>query len=335
MRLYTSNSLQQLRAKSKGQLTPGIPSKIYIDLTRDCNLHCVMCRETPGRTGRTMEIDLFKRIVDETCHGVTSYSLFDWGEPLLVKDFRERLVYLFNHKRTEALIDISTNGMLMDEETSKFLIEHDVEVTVSFDGANKRTFERIRRGANYELICRHLKMISGIAAKMASYRAPGIYIAIQEDNWNELLEIVERIHSLGVRRIGMGPVVAPQEYSVKPTRHVLDNITRAINYAEENGMAVDVFPTRMGEYVWDGNTYIDASRFYIDENCDAPLTCTSIGWDGDVFLCCNEGEFVENLKDRSFVDIWMGDRYQELRERVNTKEAMPQKCKTCSWVNRY
>jgi len=294
-----------------------------------------MCRETPGRTGRTMDISLFKRIIDETCHGVTSYSLFNWGEPLLVKDFRERLIYLYNQKRSEALIDISTNGMLMDEETSKFLIEHDVEVTVSFDGANKDTFERIRRGANYDLICRHLKTICRIAAKMAPHRAPGIYITIQRDNWNELFEIVETVRALGVRRIGMGPVVTPKEYTVKPTKDVLSNITRAIDHAEKSGMVVDVFPTRMGEYVWDGNSYVDANRFYIDENCDAPLTCASIGWDGDVFLCCNEGELVDNLRNKSFSDIWMGDKYQELRERVNTREAMPQKCKTCPWVNRY
>lgn len=335
MRLYTNNSLQQLRAKSKAQLTPGIPSKIYIDLTRDCNLHCVMCRERPGRTGRTMDIDLFKRIVDETRHGVSSYSLFNWGESLLVKDFRERLVYLSNHKRADAVIDISTNGMLMDENTSKFLIEHNVEVTVSFDGANKDTFEEIRRGANYDLICRHLEIICKIAAKMAPYRAPGIYITIQRDNWNELFEIVERARNLGVKRIGMGSVVTPAEYSVKPTKDVLGNITRAINYAEKNAILVDIFPTRMGDYVWDGNCYVDANRFYVDENCDAPLTCASISWDGDVFLCCNEGELVDNLKDRSFADIWMGDKYKELRERVNIKETMSRKCKTCPWVNRY
>ena len=127
MRLYTNNSLQQSRAKSRAQLTPGIPSKVYIDLTRDCNLYCVMCCEIPGRTGRTRDIDLFKKIVDETRNGVSSYSLFNWGELLLLKDFPERLTYLSNHKRAGALIDISTNGMLMNEETSKFLIEHDVD----------------------------------------------------------------------------------------------------------------------------------------------------------------------------------------------------------------
>lgn len=335
MGLYTDNSLQQLRAKSKAQLTPGVPSKIYIDLTQDCNLHCVMCREAPGRTGRTMDISLFKRIVNETRDGVTSYSLFNWGEPLLVKDFRERLIYLFNHKRAEVLIDISTNGMLMDEETSKLLIEHDVEVTVSFDGANKDTFEKIRRGANYDLICRHLKMISKIAAKMPAYRAPGIHITIQRDNWSELFEVVEAVRNLGARGIGMGPVVTPAEYRVKPTKDVLGNIARAINYAEKNGMVVDIFPTRMGEYVWEGDCYVDANRFYIDENCDAPLTCTSIGWDGDVFLCCNVGELVDNLRDKSFADIWRGDKYRELRERVNNGETMPQKCRTCPCVNRY
>lgn len=61
----------------------------------------------------------------------------------------------------------------------------------------------------------------------------------------------------------------------------------------------------------------------------------SISWNGDVLLCCNVGELVGNMKGISFNEVWMGERYQELREKVNNDEKMPDKCRNCPWVNRY
>lgn len=101
MRLYTSNSLQQLKTHAGAQVRPDIPQKLYLDITEDCNMYCIMCREKLETRGQVMDMVLYKRIVDETCKGVTSYSLYNWGESLLVKDFRERLIYLANRKRIQ------------------------------------------------------------------------------------------------------------------------------------------------------------------------------------------------------------------------------------------
>ena len=282
-----------------------------------------------------MDLGLYKRIVDETCEGVTSYSLFNWGESLLLKDFKERLIYLANHKRSNALIDLSTNGILLNEDTGRFLLDYDVEIVVSFDGADKETFENIRRGGDFTKICSNLEQIARLASNINPYRAPGIYISIQKDNWRQLIDIVKLVHKLGVKKIGMGPVTNPIQYRVEPCQDLLENIAQSINYAESLGMIVDLFPTKLGNYVWDGDKYVEDSRFYVEKNCDAPLTCATIAWNGDVFLCCNVGEFVENIGNKSFSEIWLGNRYNELRENVNNEEKMPQKCRHCSWVNRY
>ena len=61
-----------------------------------------------------MNFDLLKRIVDETCTGVTSYSLVGSGESLLVSDFKERLTYISKRKLANAVIDLVTNGMFVN-----------------------------------------------------------------------------------------------------------------------------------------------------------------------------------------------------------------------------
>ena len=102
-----------MQAFKMGQISLKYPQKLYIDLTQDCNMYCIICRDKLAVTGKVMDIDLFKRIVDETASFVSSYSLFNWGEPLIVKDFRERVIYLTSKKDKNAAIDISTKWALV------------------------------------------------------------------------------------------------------------------------------------------------------------------------------------------------------------------------------
>lgn len=337
MMQYTSNSLQQLTSKMPAQITNKLPMKVYLDLTEDCNFVCVMCRDEIINEGRIMKKELFKRLVDETCEGATSYSIFNWVESLILKDIKERIDYLISKKRPEALIDISTNGSLLNEDMSKFLLERNIEVTVSFDGANKETFEKLRKGGNFEHICANLKKASEIAKNknISKDRKPGIYTSIQKENWKEITDIVKLAKELGVERIAMGPVVGPEEFRAEVTREFIDEISQAINYARENDIFVDMYPTKLENYVWNGDKYVNADNYQIDKNCNAPITTVSIKWNGEVYLCCNVGEFVEEVTNKSFSEIWNGDKYNELRVNVNREGKMPRMCLRCPWVNRY
>lgn len=333
MRLYTSNMLQQAQISKIGaQITLDIPSKIYLDMTPDCNLYCIMCRESIENSGRIMPLDMLKRIVDETYKGVSSYSMFNSGESLLLKDFRKRVEYIAKHKRTNTSIDLSTNGMLLEEEISKFLINNDVEVCVSFDGSKAEIFENIRRGSNFKLICQNLERIATYASKMNPFRAPGIGITIQKQNWVDLVNIIAMANCLGVRRVSMWPVFSSEQ--LHTNKDLVNMIARAIHFADKKGMAVDLYPTRLENYIWDGDSYVSTDNFLIDDKCNAPLTCTGINWDGDVYLCCNYGAKVENMNNKSFQEIWRGSNYERFRLQVNNND-MPTRCKHCFWVNRY
>jgi MoaA/NifB/PqqE/SkfB family radical SAM enzyme len=61
LRLYTGNMLQQTQISKIGaQVSLDFPSKIYLDMTPDCNLHCIMCRDSIENSGRIMEFELLK-----------------------------------------------------------------------------------------------------------------------------------------------------------------------------------------------------------------------------------------------------------------------------------
>lgn len=297
-------------------------------------MYCIMCRDKLAISGKTMDFDMFRRIVDETSDYVSSYSLFNWGEPLLVKDFRERVLYLVDKKRSDASIDISTNGVLLNEEMIDFLSANDIIVCVSFDGATAETFEKIRRGGRFNHICKNIEnLVSAYDSKPILY-APGIYTSIQKDNWNQLLDIAILANEMKVKRMGFGLVAAPLKYAAETTKELRNIIEKTKKYLDNMDMLNDIYPTKVGEYLWDGNEYCHEKEYLVDKSCNAPFVSASIAYNGDVFLCCNVGEYVDNISNKTFYDIWTGDDYERLRTAVNDDKTMPGKCVKCPWFNR-
>ena len=334
MKHYLQNSYMQVQADINSASSLFCPEKIYLDITEDCNLRCPMCRSEICADGKTMPMKLFKRLVDETSPYCKSYALFIWGEPLVLSDFRERVQYVHANKRSDCNIEISTNGMLLTDDMIRFLRQYEVRVIVSFDGANKSTFEKIRAGANFERVCKNAETLNRAYEDAPLDIAPATYTSVQKDNCSELNEIVENVNALGFRRIGFGLVAAPIEYAPCLNERLCRKLQSAYHSAEQNGMFVELYPTRVGEYVYWGEQYVLAEDFVIRARCDVPLSNAVIRYDGEVCLCCNFGEAVGDVTDRSFLDIWQSSRYNELREAVNSQETMPNGCRNCWWVNR-
>jgi len=334
MQFYTNNSFAQMQACLSAQVSLKFPQKLYLDLTQDCNLSCKMCRDEIQIAGKVMPYDLFCKIVDETAPYITSYSLFNWGESLILKDFRERVSYICSKKRADCNIDISTNGTLLSNDMITFLRSRNIIVTVSFDGADKTTFENIRRGANFEKVCENIKNLTSAYSDVPVERAPEIYVSIQKDNQKQLLNITKLAHSLGVRRIGYGLVTAPVEYAAETTDDLRFKIEQAIKFINNNEMLNSLYPTKVGDYLWWGDKYVHKNNFIVDTNCNAPFINASVAYNGDVYLCCNYGELAGTIKTKSFAEVWQSERYDKLRTAVNSSMDMPKFCTTCAWFNR-
>lgn len=334
MKYYLDNSYAFLQGTGDCGNNYLCPQKLYLDITEDCNLFCKMCRDNMSICGKTMSIDLFKRIIEETSPYVRSYSLFNWGEPLLVKDFKDRVIFVNQHKRNDCNVDISTNGMLLSDKMIDFLFNERVSITISVDSAYKNTFENIRCGANFENVMKNAEKVALKYRDFPVQYSPEFYISIQKENQNSVLEIVKLAHSLGIRRIGCGLVTQPDKYSANQDEKLCSGLERAYNYIKEQGMFLSVYPTKIGAYVFYGEKYYKASDFLVSTACNAPFVSATIAYNGDVFLYCNIGDCVGNVSDSSFLELWQGQRYNMLRQAVNDEQNMPKICKKCFWFNR-
>ena len=310
------------------------PQKLYLDLTENCNLWCRMCRDKRCVGGGEMDAGLYRRIVDDAAPYVRSWSLFNWGESLLLNDFAQRLEYLCARKRPDALVELSTNGMLLSDDNIALLRRHEVMVTVSIDSADKKTFEYIRRGGDFERITANSRWLAAAYEGVAARLSPAFYIAVQKDNQNELAAIAELARECGIRRLGCGLVTAPAEYAARVGAPLCAELEKLFNRAAGYGMFIDMLPTKVGGFVLDGGAYRDQNEYVIDTNCAAPQCDATVASNGDVYLCCNAGELVGNIGAGSFLQLWQSERYAQLRRAVNDSLQMPQRCRQCAWANR-
>lgn len=112
-------------------------------VTNDCNLRCTYCFAKGGRVDRSrMSPDVARRSLDFLFSGLGKRSRcevdFFGGEPLLVFDVVKDAI-LYGEKKAQAggktvKFTLTTNGILLDDEIVRFLLDHHVSVILSADG---------------------------------------------------------------------------------------------------------------------------------------------------------------------------------------------------------
>ncbi len=127
----------------------GLPVEYIVETTAKCNLYCPMCpRETHKQPKEDMTDEIFNRLVEESGKTAEHMMLIGLGEPFMDRKIFDRIEYCERHKISTLL---STNGTFLDDKLAARLLESPLEhITLSFDGATKRSYEHYRKGAKFE-----------------------------------------------------------------------------------------------------------------------------------------------------------------------------------------
>ncbi|MDA3972321.1 MAG: radical SAM/SPASM domain-containing protein [Desulfobulbaceae bacterium] len=145
------------------------PNTVQIETTNGCNSKCIICpHSTMDRPITTMGDDLFKKVIDECvkfkCGNV---HLHNFGEPFLDRNIIERIKYA--KASGLAKVKIFSNGSLITEKLVVQIIESGLdEIKISFDGANKEEFEKIRYPLKFNVVVNNIKNLVAMRDKMQS-----------------------------------------------------------------------------------------------------------------------------------------------------------------------
>lgn len=204
------------------ELAASFPLHLDIEATTRCNLKCTMCPRTEivaeGGYWKLEDFDFndYTRIVDDFVSlGGKSIKYNFLGEPLLNKRLPDMIAYASDLGLVD--IAINTNLTVLTPYISEQIIKAGLtRLLVSFDAADKDTYEAIRVNASFDTVISNLAMFRQIRDKLIT-TSPLIRVgctwqaknALQKEEYIQLFSPVADV-------IGMGTV---DEY--KPLSHEL------------------------------------------------------------------------------------------------------------------
>ena len=154
----------------KLKIVDDFPPCVQIEPTSICNFRCVMCYQadktfsskSKGFMGH-MDLDLFKKCIDEIEGKVEAVTFASRGEPTLSKNFNK----IINYANGKFLgLKINTNASMLNEKMIHLLLSSDIQTIVfSIDSKDKESYEKIRINGDFEKTIKNLELFNKIRDK--------------------------------------------------------------------------------------------------------------------------------------------------------------------------
>ena len=256
---------------------PALPVEYIVETTAKCNLYCPMCpRETHRQPKADMADGIFESLVRQAGDSAEHMMLIGLGEPFMDPKIMERIEFCHRHSVSTLL---STNGTFLDERRAAEVLASPLEqITLSFDGARKETFEFYRKGANFEKVRDNFVRF----ARMKKERRSRLQIVVQMVLMEGTAGEVEEFSAFWSAVPGVDQVRIKQDET---------NLMRP-----DAGHAAGDWKHPC-HYLWRGPMYVKQN--------------------GDVYPCCQsyslDGAPLGNLAGQSLAAIWNSPAMVEMR----------------------
>jgi radical SAM protein with 4Fe4S-binding SPASM domain len=262
----------------KKTVVPGGPLSLAIESTAKCNLFCPMCpRENYYFPPKDMELALFKKIIDEAKDTLEFAVPYGVGEPLLNPEIYAMISYC---RELGLPTGLSTNATTLSEAAARKIIAAGLDYIIfAFDGASKETFEKYRKGADFDRVRDNILIFLRVKKELKSKIFCILQVVRLKENRAEIPDLIRMWRVEGMDEIRVKKDEVHNEGSAIPG----DNRTRP--------------PMKHPCYLlWRGPMYIH--------------------YDGTVYPCCYiyPEEPIGNLKRSSLKEVWNSEKMIKLRE---------------------
>ena len=254
-----------------------LPVEYIVETTAKCNLYCPMCpRETHKQPKADMTDGVFETLVRESADSAEHMMLIGLGEPFMDPQIFERIEFCHRHSISTL---ISTNGTFLDEACAARVLDGPLEqITLSFDGFKKETFEFYRKGAKFERVRDNFVRF----ARMKDQRKSRLQVVVQmvkmDGNADEVDDFIAFWN--GIPGVDQLRIKADETNLMRPS----------------SGHSADEWKHPC-HYLWRGPMYIKQN--------------------GDVYPCCQsymlDGKPVGHIGDQPLMEIWNSEGMQEMR----------------------
>ena len=286
----------------------GIPFSIDFEPTTSCNLRCPECpsglRKFSRPTGM-LEMNRFKKTVDEISKHSFYLMFYFQGEPFLNSNFLEMVTYA---KSKNLYVATSTNAHYLTEEKSEEVIASGLDrLIISIDGIDQEAYGKYRIGGHLEKVLEGTKRI--VEAKRKQQKGPHIIwqFIVFKHNEHQINDVKDLGKELGVDEV---------------------RIKSAQIYEPETKQ--DWIPDNKGYSRYGKDGTIDDTN--VPNKCWRLWHTSVFTWDGKVLPCCYDKDAdnqMGNLKDLSFKDVWSGKAYKDFRKSILKDRKQNEICRNC------
>ncbi|MFZ2410001.1 MAG: radical SAM protein, partial [Candidatus Methanoperedens sp.] len=307
------------------------PYKIEIEHSTICDKQCIFCEHTHwNELKRRITLDQVKQIVDPL-PSLRWINITGEGSNFLNKDFVPIIKHLRNRHINVNFVD---EFDFLDDKIARILIDIGINsIYVSFDAATKETYEKIKKGCDYDKALSNIRKLLEFKQELNSpFPVLHFRFIVTTLNYKEMPDYIELIASLknrGVRaRVEfVGLLTFPEiESYYMPLEDIPENI---LVRTYENALRhnINLYVTHAGTCLPSMNRCAAWTEPYV-----------LIG--GEVISCCaiimsNKRGFLRensfgNAYATPFIDIWNSEKYRNFRRSVNKKDAkVPKTCYGC------
>ncbi len=186
-------------------------SKLHIFPTTQCNASCIYCYARPNEYNYKLDVEIAKKAVDLVA---TTNSLeicfHGGGEPLIEKELISEIIEYAKKKCNNVKIILQSNG-IMNKATRRWVLKNTDYLIISCDGPpeiqNKQ--RPLKNGSESSPIVE--KTIRFFVKHNMAFH---VMCTITAYSVLRMDEIVNYFRKLGVKIIGMNPVIKKKEYGV-------------------------------------------------------------------------------------------------------------------------
>lgn len=312
-----------------------LPIKLNIENVSRCNFRCTMCvvSDWPkGRRAKDMTLDEFKRLIDEQ-YGLVEITLNGLGEPLMQGDiFFEMIKYA---RSQHIWVRTSTNASLLHlKDNYKKLVDSDVnEIDISIDGANKETFEAIRRGSHFEKVIENCKLINAYCRQKGVGRTKMVTV-VQRGNQHQVEDLIRLAHETGFASQVF--TLELNSWGLEEWRVRNEMVNVEDSFSLERLLALVEEGERLGVKVWFWNVAEKYSTTSRDKLCPWPFERALVTSDLRTVPCCiiSNPDAYELGKGRRFMEVWTGEEYAAFRQ-AHLDGNVPKLCQGCYYENEH
>jgi MoaA/NifB/PqqE/SkfB family radical SAM enzyme len=327
------NYRRYLSSQRRNAIVDYFPIKLDIENVSRCNFRCTMCAVSDwhrGQRAADLTLESFCRLIDEQI-GLVEIKLQGLGEPTMQRDDYFAMIRYARAKHI--WVRTTTNASLLHlKDNYRKMIDADVnELQISVDGASKKVYEDIRRGADYDRVMSNIALINGYARERGVDRTK-MWTVVQQRNLDELEALVDlaatlgfnnQVFSLELTDFGLARWHEINSAASAERNLDVDFLLSLVERGKERGVSVRFW-----------NTTSKYSTETPGGLCPWPFERAYIASDERVVPCCFIGNpdvaeiGTDSAKPASFASVWFGPEFQAFRQ-AHLDGNLPGYCRGC------